>query len=351
MSRLILQSPNLLLPWYGNEEQEQFFKKVLLRTLLVFLVLGLIAMFFPVAEKTREEKEALPPNLARVILEKQELPPPPPPPPEPEPAPEPEPEPEPAPEPEPIPEPEPVPEPEPLPEPEPIPEPEPVPEPTPPPVQIEPPQPTQEEIVQQAREQAASVVNEFADDLASLRESVDVQSVNNNNLTAGQAEATRSDNSVITSGARSGSGGINTSSLERDTGSGALAGREGTQVSSELANNARAAQAARTTTDSSGRQVVRRSGEDIRRTFDRYNGSIDRIYQRALRRDASLEGVFEVSITIEPSGEISAISIVSSELDDEELEQELLRRIRLINFGEDLVDVQTITQTFQFFPQ
>jgi len=187
--------------------------------------------------------------------------------------------------------------------------------------------------------------------LASLRESVDVSSVNNNNLTAGQSEAKRSDNSVITSGARSGSGGINTGSLERSTGNSSLASRESAQVTSELADNERAAQAARTTTNSAGREVVRRSREDINKTFDRYKGSIDRIYQRALRNNASLEGAFEVSITIEPSGQISAISIVNSGLDDEELEQALLKRMRLINFGEELVDVQTITQTFQFFPQ
>ena len=72
------------------------FRRILRVALLAFAVVALVVPWLPVQELTREKQEELPPQLARVILEEQTLPPPAPvepPPPKPEPEPEVEPEP------------------------------------------------------------------------------------------------------------------------------------------------------------------------------------------------------------------------------------------------------------------
>ena len=84
MSRYISPNIDLLLPWYSTIDEDHSFKKIVGGFLLAFLLFSLIVAVYPVPEKTREQKETLPPQLARVILEKKELPPPPPPKPKPQ---------------------------------------------------------------------------------------------------------------------------------------------------------------------------------------------------------------------------------------------------------------------------
>src|SRR5690606_23588120 len=69
-------SPNLELPWSSSDDEDQRFKRILVITLglvvLLIIPIGLINL----TEQTSEEKAKQPPQLARVILEKQQLPPP-----------------------------------------------------------------------------------------------------------------------------------------------------------------------------------------------------------------------------------------------------------------------------------
>jgi outer membrane biosynthesis protein TonB len=338
-----LVSPNLLLPWYSSEDEDRSFKKILRNFFIAFLVLTPIVYFYPVPEKTREEKEIPPPDLARVILEKKELPKPPPPKPKPEPK-KPEPKPEPK-----KPEPKPKP-PEPKPKPEPKP-PEPKPKPKPvvkaPPKKVE---PTQQQKLDAAKQQATAEINQLQDALAGMRNlSVDT---NVNNLAQGDSTAKQNDRSVITSQAKAKSGGINTAKLSRSTGGQALSGRQSTQVDSSLARRKAAEDAKRRTgTGADGRQIVSRSEESIRKIIDRNKAAIDTTYQRALRKNPSLEGRFVVKLVIEPSGQVSSASIVTSDLSDPDLEKKLLTRIRLLNFGVAAVARTTVNYTFDFFPQ
>jgi TonB family protein len=314
-------SPNLQLPWSSSEEDDSRFWRIAKISLALTLVLAIAIPFIPVPEITREEKEKIPPQLARVILEKQELPPP-----------------------KVI---EPKVEEKPLEEkPEEKPPEEKPPEPEPKPVEP-PPQP---KTVEQAREKAkVSGLLQFQDDLMDMREMLDTSTVESSNLARGETAAAEVDRSAVTSGVTVASGGINSAALSRDTGGVALSGRETTQVTSELAT---ATQKAATTGTDSGDGGKTRSEEEMSKVMDQHKGAIFQIYNRALRQNAALQGRVVMNIIIEPSGQISDVVIVTSELKDPELEAALIRRIRMITFPASGAVVRTtLRQTFDFLPQ
>lgn len=313
---IMIAAPNLQLPWSSSDQDNKRYWKILAILLVPFLILSIAIPLINVPEPAREELEKLPPQLARVQLEEQELPPPPPPP-------EPEPEEE-----------EPEPEPEEEPEPEPEPEIEEVVE--------EPPA----QLIDEAREAAEAEINQFADALSDMRDAFDLSEVNADELTQATGEAEELDRSVITSGATASSGGINTSSLSRDTGGVAQSGKTNTKVSSKLA----AATGKATKGKNTDREKGFRSDEDIRKVMDKNKAAIFAIYNRELRKNPTLEGKVVFTLVIEPSGKVSSASIVSSELEDPALERKLLSRVRLINFGAKDVLQTTLNYAIDFLP-
>jgi len=96
--------------------------------------------------------------------------------------------------------------------------------------------------------------------------------------------------------------------------------------------------------------VGNRSTESIRRVLDTNKGGIYAIYRRALRNDASLQGKLTVNLQIEADGTVSAIKVISSELNSAELEQDLINRIKLINFGKQAVSQTLLDYSFNFLP-
>jgi protein TonB len=313
------------LPWSTESEQEGKFRRLLGGIMLATLVLGLVWPFLPTPEPDPNEVVEVPERIAKLMLE-QQLQPPPPPPPEPEPEPEPE-------EPDPITEPEPeqVAEETPPPEPEPAPEPE----------------PDRTEI---AREQAQAALMPFTEDLASLVDQDLVETMaDNRELTGSVGQAERNERSMITSAAGAASSGINTAQLSRNTGGTGIASRQTTRVESDVATIAErreAGGARRTGTSNKGS----RSREEIELVFDKNKGSIFALYNRALRRDPSLEGKLVLRLTIAPTGEVTFCEVVSSELGDPELEQKLVNRIKLFRFESRDVEPITTTKPIDFFP-
>ncbi|WP_323813836.1 AgmX/PglI C-terminal domain-containing protein [Cellvibrio sp. NN19] len=320
--------PNLELPWSSSIDDDKRFTKIVSGFLVAMLVVSAVVTLVNLPDVPRAEKEKLPPQLARVVLEKQELPPPKPiEPPKPEPKPE-----------EKKPEPKPV---EKKPEPKPVVKPK------------EPVKAPPKEAVEKAREQASnSGVMQFKDDLAEMREMMQTSAVETaaTTVTNSSGEAAQLDRAMITSGAKKASGGINTAALSRDTGGTALSGRETTKVTSTLADSTKKANQA-TAGNSNGAGGAARSEEDIRKVMNQHKGAIDLIYNRALRQNASLQGKMVVKIVIDPSGKIVEASMVSSELGDPELEAKILQRIKLISFPAANVARFTLNQSFDFFPK
>ena len=70
---LMAPGPVLQLPWSATQEDDQKFRKYILITLLLFVVVGVVVPLLPVPEIEREELEEIPPQLAKIIMEKKTL--------------------------------------------------------------------------------------------------------------------------------------------------------------------------------------------------------------------------------------------------------------------------------------
>lgn len=313
-----------VLPWTKNTGQERKFRRLLAMVFGVVFVLGTLWPFLPTPAVDPNEVEEIPPRIAKLLLE-HKPPPPPPKPPEPEPEPEPE-----------VieePEPEMVAEETPPPEPEPVPEPAPEPE-----VDYE----------QVAREQAQAALLPFTEDLAALADSDVLETVADSRpLTASVGSAERNERSMITSQVGTASAGINTANMSRNTGGTSLASRNVTTVQSPVEAVGEALGGTRRT-GTSGK--ASRSREEIELVFDKNKGAIFALYNRALRSDPTLEGKLVLRLTISPNGEVTFCEIVSSELNDAELERRLVQRVKLFRFEARDVEPVTTTKPIDFFP-
>jgi TonB family protein len=316
----MVYSHSLSLPWSISAEDERRFRKILTIVMALTVVLGIAIPLLPVFEKPVEKEMELPPRMAKLIFEKQTAP---------------------------KPKPKPVEKkPEPKPKPEAKKKAKPKPKKQPPKVAKKQPQPKKLPVdaLEQARKKAStSGLLALQDSLADLRD----QSVDELNgarrLSSSGAQAKKTERALITSKVGSGSQGINTSAMSRDTGSTTLSARTATQVKSSIV---------KTSLKKKSKNVrsPARSQEDIQIVFDKNKGAIFNIYNRALRKDPSLEGKVVFRLTIAPSGKVTAISIVSSELGDSTLERKLLGRIKMINFGAKPVDAVTLTYPIDFLP-
>lgn len=95
----------------------------------------------------------------------------------------------------------------------------------------------------------------------------------------------------------------------------------------------------------------KRTKAEITGTFDRYLGRIYLLYQRALRDDPNLQGVVTVKLSIQPDGTVSDASIASSQLSNSELEAKVLTIVKTMNFGAAKVETWTGTHDLKFFSQ
>lgn len=320
-----LVGPTLQLPWSSAEEDDRRFWRILGILLVPLLVIAVAIPFIKVPEPEREELERLPPQLARIVMEKKEIPKPPPPKPKEEEKPEPKEE-----KPEPKKE-EKKPEPKPEPKPEKKSDPEPV-------------------KIQQAKERAKkSGVLAMQDELSAMRESFDTSDVKKptRNISTANAEAEKVDRNLISSGAKAKSGGVDVAALSRDTGGVALSGKETTAVDSKLEEATQAAEQAR---EVAKRDKTYRGDQAIRQKMEEAKSRIFAIYNRALRKNPTLQGTVMFKIVIEPDGSVSDAEIVSSELNDEDLERKLLAAVRFIDFGASNVLQTTLNYSFDFLP-
>jgi periplasmic protein TonB len=316
------------LPWTTGEAEQERLRKIMRASFGALLVLSLVVSFLPLPEPNVDEAQEIPKRLARLVVERQTPPPPPPTPVVRE---------------EPVEQP-PVVEPERVVEERRV-EPEPVvDEPPPPPV----------DTTTQARERARSAgVLQFASQLSALRTNADATAnrlERTGSAGASTQAATVNERSLITSRVGAASGGINTAALSRDTGGGGLGDRTTTVVESpvEGIGFGPAGGAAQRTGDSDRGS---RSREEIERVFDANKGRIFTLYNRALRENPALQGKVVLRLTISPDGRVTFCEIVSSELNDAELERGLVQRVLQFQFeARDDVESITTTKPIDFFP-
>jgi TonB family protein len=103
-----------------------------------------------------------------------------------------------------------------------------------------------------------------------------------------------------------------------------------------------------TRTGSSGK--AGRSREEIETVFDRNKGAIYALYNRATRANPELQGKLVLEFTITPDGQVTMCRVVSSELNDKELEGKIVSLVRLFHFEAKDVEPITTTKPIDFFP-
>jgi len=175
--------------------------------------------------------------------------------------------------------------------------------------------------------------------------------------------------SMITSNATNGSGGINTAGYSTNTGGGGLAGSAttmgegmigggggggaggggGSRTGTGLGGGGGGGGAGGTASRGDGGKASR-ALEDIRLVFERNKSSIYAIYNRALREEPGLQGKVVLKLTIAPSGQVTGLTIVSSELKKPDVEEKLLARIRTFDFGAKDVNVMVVNYPLDFLP-
>jgi len=171
--------------------------------------------------------------------------------------------------------------------------------------------------------------------------------------------------SLITAAAGRGSGGLgNSAAASRDTGGGGLAGRASTLVAGVAgggggggsgegtpgSGTARPGISAGGSLQAGGSGLASRSIEDIKLVFERHKGAIYALYHRALRDDPTLQGKLVLELKIAPSGAVTGLRVVSSELQAPELEAKLLARIRSFDFGARDVAPMLVSWPVDFLP-
>lgn len=313
------------LPWGAEKGENRRFVLALLVMMAVFLPPALLIPALQLPEPDRSEAEKIPPQLARLVEQRE--------PPKPIPVPEVDPEPEPAPEPEPEPE---------STEPKAV-EPELAEEVSPPePVR---PAPAPSQTVEQARDTASkSGLMAMQDQLARMRapepDAVDTLAANVG------AEAASSGGDLFGAEtdpdrALAGSGGVTREAApETEV---AVAGHQVRNV--EVAQEA-VPEPAPEPTGGPGQRGM----SNIRQVFDAQKTSLYSLYRRELRQDPTLEGKVMLELVIEPDGSVSSCEVVSSELGNQSLEQRIAMRVRLFNFGEDDVEPRTVRFPIDFLP-
>lgn len=301
------------LPWSKGSAQERSFRKITQIALVAYVLLLIIVKLLPVpVEEVNKPFTELPVT----VLINEPIPPPPPPPPKEEPKPEPKPTPTP-------------------------PKPEPKPKPKPEPVKPEPPKPSAQERAANAGLLAAAKDLNFDDS--------EINQINNAKSTINDTPvaASKAERSLITSKANTASGGINTSTLSRGTGGGTgLGNHYATKVDAPkgFGGSSAAPKSSAATGGSS------RSREEIEKVFDRNKGAIYALYNRELRQNPALQGKIVLSLTIEANGVVSACKVVSSELNDPELEAKLVARVKMFRFQQVDGPPVTMTKPLDFFP-
>jgi outer membrane biosynthesis protein TonB len=318
------------LPWTASQADERRFRIIVSTTIILALIFSFIMPLIELPKKERTEVEKLPPRLAKMLLEKKKKPVPPkvkapvpkkekPKVKEKKPDKKPEPKPKAAPK---KPEVKPKPKAEVKPKPKPKPDPE------------------------AARKKAASAgVLAMQDMLADLREAQPVAAVKSTKRlqTSGTKQSVKA-RSILVAKASKGSGGIDASKFARTSGGADLSGRDVTEVDSNIENIV-ASDDTEDVVETGGRSLA-----EIQRVIEANKAAIFSIYQRALRKNPSLQGKVVFKLIIEPSGIVSECQITSSELGDSKLERKLTLRLKRINFGAKDVETTHLDYPINFLP-
>jgi len=303
------------LPWVQSANDRRFLK-ILLISVIIFGVFGAVVPFLPTSEPVKKDLKTVSPRLAKMIMEKRKLPPPP------------------------------------------------VPKPVKPKAKPKPKakekpkakkkkpikKPVKKNLTKKqkaAKKTAASSgLMSMASELNDLRDSFDLAEIDDQSLSkSGKTKAQDFSSPVISSTAMKSSGGIKNSQLSKSTGGGKLASRKTTKVSSNI-DTGPASKPARKS--KSGHSI--RPEYEIEQVFQKNKSAIYKIYNRALRKDPTLQGKVVIELTIAPNGSVTKARILSSDLNNPRLERKLIARVKLFRFKPGNSETVTVKYPIDFLP-
>jgi outer membrane biosynthesis protein TonB len=177
--------------------------------------------------------------------------------------------------------------------------------------------------------------------LSSIQSSVPIAALNTSSkgLSNNGSKATNVGSVVDRDAASRGSGGVSVAALTTATVGQDLSARDVTSV--ELSSED-------IEIEETGRS---RSQEELRLVFEQHKSSFDRLYRKALRKNAALEGSVTLKLEILPSGKVSSCKVSNSELKDTKLEKRLASRCRLIGFANKAnIDIAVVEFPIRFIP-
>ncbi|MDX1812514.1 MAG: AgmX/PglI C-terminal domain-containing protein [Gammaproteobacteria bacterium] len=304
---------NLYLQTDALLEQDKRFIRIVRNVLIAFLVLAIIVPFLPVFDLARDKKEEIPPRFAKVLMEKKQPPKPP----------------------KPITKPKAEPD---LPKKE----------------EIKPDKP--KEVKKKKKPKVAkkqSVQEKVAkmgllalrSELVSMQEDASVNRITqrSKNLLASAKTQAKPRSTPKLTHVNQGSGGIDTSKLSKRTTKTELSQRTLTQVqSAEVADSDMKR-------DGDERRNVR-TIEELRLVIERHKGSFNTLFNRQLRKTPGLQGKVLFELVIAPSGDVTSVRILQSELHSPKLERKFLVKWKSINFGAKDVAETIISYPLDFFP-
>lgn len=315
MTTLIARPPEL--PW--NDSDQKNFRLILLIFLSIVLVVGFIVPKITLPEIERKELEKVPPALAKVIKRKK------------------------------LEKPKPKLKPKPIvkkeekkPEPKKVEE-KPKPKPKPKPkAKKKPKKVVPKEKRVKAKEKAKKAFgNDALKALSSIKSLVPLTALNTSSrgLSNKGNKATKVGTVIDRNAAVRGSGGVSIAALTTATVGENLSAREVTSI--ELSS-------AEIQIEETGRN---RTQEELRLVFEQHKSAFDRLYRKALRKNAALEGSVTLKLEIQPSGKVSSCTVSESELKDARLQKRLASRCRMISFEDKGdIDITVVEFPIRFIP-
>lgn len=317
MSSTVIQplSPDLVLPWTPDPQQEEKFRRWTRNTFIALLLIFLIVPFLPVFEAEYVPKEK-PIVKTKVILEPIEVPPP-------------------------------------KPAPKPKPKVKPKPKPLPKVKQQKPkvderrPAVASKPVDTKTAVTQSTGLSQVSAELSALRGALNVAGLKKkearNNSQGVVATANR--NILGENRATRASFGNQVDDASMKSESINLASHEITSVASAVPSGS-----------SSGTQTHGafkaglRDMESIRRTFEARKGVVYALYNETLNEYPELHGKFVFKLVIQADGQVTNLALVSSELQMPDLERRILSRIEKIDFGAADVAATSVEYKFVFFP-
>ncbi len=302
------------LPWVQSANDRRFLK-ILLINIVVFTMFGAIVPYLPTSEPVKKDLKTISPRLAELVLEKRKQPPPP------------------------------------------IPKPVKAKAKPKPKVKKKPKakkpikKPVKKKLNKKqkvAKKAAASAgLMSMASELNDLRDSFDLADIQDETLSkAGKTRTQDFSAPVITSrSAMASSGGLKSSRLSKSTGGGKLVGRKTTKVASNIDTGPAAKPSRR---GKSGKAI--RPQFEIEQVFQKNKSAIYTIYNRALRKDPSLQGKVVIELTIAANGSVIKARIISSDLNNPKLEKKLIARVKLFRFKPGNTEKVTVKYPIDFLP-